>query len=250
MKLILPEFKAEFLPEVYSPSLVIVAGGRPPDPHWLPRLCRNRSVWAVDKGIDVCMNAAIIPSFFIGDCDSASMEGILWARNNFVHSAVFPPEKDLTDLQIALKMAGETGIHHDVILTGTFGGRWDHFFANIFSMIWAEEQWGVQARCAADEREAVFLLQGPGSIEFSDVPADTLVSTLSLSEKCTGVSLWGTKWPITNSTLESRRPFAVSNVVTGIRSDFPEEVSFGAKISSGWMGVYMTAPNTGKKGWI
>ena len=247
IKISLPNLKAELIPGTCSPSLVLVAGGRTPDSHWLEQLCQKNTTWAVDRGVDTCISAGVIPSFFIGDRDSASREGILWARDNHIHSAVFPTEKDQTDLQIALKMAGESGFHSEVILTGTFGGRSDHFFANIFSMIWAEEEWGIRARCAADEREAVFLLKGPESIEFTNVSPGTFISTLSLSEKCTGVSLWGTKWSIPDGALYIRHPFAVSNVVTGIRPTSSEKVSFGAKISSGWMGIFITAPDTEKR---
>lgn len=253
LKVKLPQFKANVFPGSGSPALVLVAGGRPPNAQWLAQLCQGKDTWAVDKGIDVCLSAKIIPSLFIGDRDSASMNGILWARNNRVPSVVFPTEKNMTDLQIALRMVQESAKGPDVILAGVLGGRHDHFFANIFSMIWAEEEWGVQSRCAADEKEAIFLLKGPGSIEFTGVPAGTLVSTLTLSEKCTGVNLWGTKWPIENGTLNIRRPFAVSNIATGTKpgfSDIKNEVSFGVEMSSGWMGIYITATGIEEKGWI
>ncbi len=253
LKIELPHMEADIFPGSGSPSLVLVAGGRPPDPQWLVQFCKGRDIWAVDKGIEVCLNAKITPSLFIGDCDSASREGLLWVLNNKVHSVILPTEKNLTDLQATLRMAGESGIHSEVILTGAFGGRNDHFFANIFSMIWAEEEWGIQARCAADDRESVFLLKGQGSVEFSGVPVGTLVSTLSLSEKCEGVSLWGTKWPIEKGTLNIRRPFSVSNVVMKkghFGSEVNERGSFGAELTSGWMCIYITAPGIEEKGWI
>lgn len=250
IKIELPDYKVTFSNGSGHPSLVLVAGGRPPDPQWLARLCQDRETWAIDRGIDACINAEIKPSLFIGDQDSASREGVLWAQSNRIRSVIFPPEKDMTDLQIALKMAGETFTCAETILTGAFGGRPDHFFANIFSMIWAEEVWGVQTRCAADEREAVFLLQGPGLVEFSGVSPGALISTLSLSERCTGVNLRGVKWPIKRGVLDIRRPFAVSNIITGMKSFFSgSEATFDAEISSGWLGIYITEPGEEKKGW-
>lgn len=253
LKIELPDLKADIFPGSGSPSLVLIAGGRAPDPQWLAQFCQGKDAWAVDKGIEVCLNAKIVPSLFIGDCDSASSEGLLWVLDNKIPSVFLPTEKDLTDLQAALRMAGESSAHSEVLLTGVFGGRNDHFFANIFSMIWAEEEWGVQVRCAADDREAVFLLKGPGSVEFNGVQAGTLVSTFSLSEKCEEVNLWGTKWPIEKGTLNIRRPFSVSNIVMTNRclgSEENEKVSFGAELSNGWMGIYITSTGTEEKGWI
>ncbi|MDO9507734.1 MAG: thiamine diphosphokinase [Thermovirgaceae bacterium] len=249
----LPQLTARISPGSGSPSLVLVAGGRVPDPNWLAGLCEGRTAWAIDSGIDACRNAGVVPSLFIGDRDSASINGINWARNKEVPSLVFPPEKDLTDLQLALRSMTDLTTGTAAILTGAFGGRYDHSIANLFSMIWAEDEWGVQIRCAADERESFFLLRDRESASFSGIPAGTLISTLSLSEKCTGVNLWGAKWPIGKGTLYARRPFAVSNMVTGANPGLSiedGEISFGVEISTGWLGVYIAGSGAEEKGWI
>lgn len=241
----IPQMTAKISPGSGSPSLVLVAGGRIPDPCWLARVCQKKTAWAIDHGIDACMGAEVVPSLFIGDRDSASKKGILWASQKEVPSLVFPPEKDMTDLQLALKSMRNFSGGSSAILTGVFGGRYDHSIANIFSLIWAEEEWGVQIRCATDERESFFILRDGESAIFSGIPAGTLISTMSLSENCTGINLWGTRWPIPNGKLSIRRPFAVSNVITGsdtlhCRKD--GGISFGVEISTGWLGVYVAGP--------
>jgi len=242
-----PQIKANISPGSGSPSLVLVAGGRAPDPCWLALLCKGKTAWAIDRGIDACMGAGVVPSLFIGDRDSASKKGILWASEKEVPSLVFPPEKDMTDLQLALKLMRNFSGGSSAILTGAFGGRYDHSIANIFSLIWAEEEWSVQIRCAADDRESLFILRDGESATFSGVTAGTLVSTISLSENCTGINLWGTKWSIPNGMLSIRRPFAVSNIISGtdgVPGSKDGEVSFGVDIGTGWLGVYVAGPVT------
>ena len=139
----LPQLEALYEPHFAPPSMVIVAGGRLPESSRMNELCKDRDVWAVDRGLDSCMEAGITPSLFIGDGDSVSKEARQWYLFKGIPSILFSPEKDLTDLQLALKEAGgawgypsETA-KCSAILTGSFGGRFDHLFANIYSLILA-----------------------------------------------------------------------------------------------------------------
>ncbi|HQL01944.1 MAG TPA: thiamine diphosphokinase [Synergistales bacterium] len=231
----LPQLKAQFTPSFEPPSIVFVAGGRTPEPSWLRELCREKDVWAVDRGLDSCMAAGIRPSFFIGDNDSVSEEARQWSREEKIPSLLFPPEKDLTDLQLALKEAsgtcgGPNGMRGcTAILTGAFGGRFDHLFANLYSLIWAEEEWGVKVRCEADGSEALFILRSGETLRLSGLEKGGIFSTLALSEKCLGVRMAGTKWTIGEGSLYLKKPFAVSNVA---------EAAVEVSLSSGWLGIY------------
>jgi thiamine pyrophosphokinase len=230
----LPQFRAEFSKGKGSFPLVLVAGGRQPEPGWFADLCRDRRVWAVDSGIDLCRKCGVSPDLFIGDRDSATAEGILWAKNNKIESMTFPPEKNLTDLQIALRETGLRAGGTPAILTAAFGGRFDHLFSNIFSLIWGEEEWGSITRCIADDKESLLLLRGPEKVDVYGLETGTLVSLLALSDKCTGVCLEGTRWPLENASILRNRPYAVSN--------YSVADSFRLKISEGWIGVYVRKP--------
>ena len=59
-----------FLDAEPSTPVILVAGGRPPDANWLKRVVQNCPVWAIDRGIDVCRSASVIPEILIGDADS------------------------------------------------------------------------------------------------------------------------------------------------------------------------------------
>lgn len=234
----LNHFNVSFTPLFEPPSLVFVAGGRAPGSSWLRDLCREKDVWAVDRGLDHCMVAGIKPSFFIGDSDSVSERALRWSREENIPSLLFPPEKDLTDLQLAFKEAcGTYGVspgrnRRAAILTGAFGGRFDHLFANLFSLIWAEEEWGMKVRCVADESEALFILKGGETLRLSGLEEGGVLSTLALSEKCLGVRMKGTKWTIREGSLYLNKPFAVSNIA---------EATVEVGLSSGWLGIYWAA---------
>lgn len=235
----LPQLEALYEPPLAPPSMVIVAGGRLPELSWMNELCKDRNVWAVDRGLDSCMEAGITPSLFIGDGDSVSKEARQWSLFKGIPSLLFSPEKDLTDLQLALKEAG--GAWRDpsettkcsAILTGSFGGRFDHLFANIYSLIWAEEEWGMKVRCMADESEAFFILKGGESLRLSGLERGGVFSTLALSEKCHGIRMTGTKWQIGEGDLFLRKPFAISNIAGN---------AVLVSLTSGWLGVYWATP--------
>ena len=203
----LNHFNVSFTPLFEPPSLVFVAGGRAPGSSWLRDLCREKDVWAVDRGLDHCMVAGIKPSFFIGDSDSVSERALRWSREENIPSLLFPPEKDLTDLQLAFKEAcGTYGVspgrnRRAAILTGAFGGRFDHLFANLFSLIWAEEEGGMKVRCVADESEALFSRRRDAS---TVGPGRRVLSTLAL--RMPRGKDEGTKWTIREGSLYLNKP--------------------------------------------
>ena len=235
--MVLPQINAHFEPAIEPPSTVIVAGGRAPGISWLREVCCSRDVWAVDRGLDSCMSADIVPSLFIGDGDSVSRKAMRWSQLKRVTSILFPPEKNLTDLQLALKEAGGKG--SSAIITGAFGGRFDHLFANVYSLIWAEEEWGPRVRCMADEKEVFFLIRGGESLSLSGLERGTVFSTLALSEECSGIDMKGAKWQVGEGRLLLREPFAISNILSGdAEGALFDRTPLRVSLSSGWLGVY------------
>ena len=205
---------------------LLVAGGRAPSVPWLQAAAEGRRVVAIDRGIDACRAAGIIPARLIGDGDSASPEAWAWARRHGVPTLRFPKDKDETDTQLALREDDEAGGF--VILTGTFGGRFDHAYSALYSLVGA----GLSG-CLADDREILFLLRAGCAARFEPDRAPKVVSLLPLTDVCEGVDLSGVHWPLTGARLERLRPYAVSN-----RLDSPEGI-FEVEIGAGLLGVYL-----------
>ncbi len=231
-QLVLPQLRCIFEKELPGAQVLLVAGGRPPAAAWLTQAAENFPVWCVDSGIDSCLVSNVIPERLIGDGDSATSRGWDWGKELGIPVEVHPPEKNLTDLQLALQRVGTIYGQASVIVTGVWGGRFDHAFSNIYSLKGCQE-FGVRGCCAADEGEVLLLLQGKDSmrIEMNDCPE--VISLLPLSAECLGVSIDGVRWPLDEVELHDGLPYAISNRPN------PGNKKITVGIEKGWLGVYL-----------
>ena len=205
----LPQLAAAFSFDLPQKLHFLLLGGRPPADGWLKNVCTGKTLWAVDRGIERFRANSIVPQRLIGDADSGSKAAWEWAEQNSVALERHPTAKTYTDTQLALFALGEERGSFAVI-SGAFGGRLDHAFSTLFSAANADA-----ANCLADEREAVFFVHGGQQLTLSFVHWPTALSLLPLTEKATGVTLTGVRWPLDEAELTASLPFAVSNEATG-----------------------------------
>ncbi|MBR2215562.1 MAG: thiamine diphosphokinase [Selenomonadaceae bacterium] len=221
----LPQLTVKFSVAEWQQCIVLVLGGRTPAIPWLKKITAEREVWAVDKGIDICKQANIAPQKLIGDGDSASLAAWKWGQAQGAQIHRFPPEKDFTDTQLALKLLSAKPATL-AIVTGAFGGRADHFFSTLYS-----------AACQpfpcvlADETETLFFLRDAMETTVECHAPTAALSLLPLSDEVNGVTLQGTHWPLNHATLRQNSPQAISNVLQ-------EGRSFRVSITAGMLGVY------------
>ena len=201
----LPNIRLYFPREKFSKEYLLIAGGRPPAVSWLQDAAADRVVYCIDHGADVCRAANLTPLFFIGDCDSVSADTLQWIRSLNVDFIQFPTEKDKTDTQLTLdRFRKEQDIF--VIMTGGFGGRFDHLFSLLHSFA------GTPIHgCIADDLEFLLILRDEETAELELQTAPKSVSLLPLSPQCTGVHLNGVHWPLRNAVLSQSNPYAISN---------------------------------------
>jgi thiamine pyrophosphokinase len=231
--LILPQVQFTFSQALPAVKVMLVAGGRPPQREWLSMAAGHFPVWCVDRGIDSCHAGQVIPQYLIGDGDSATAAGWTWAQTLGIPVEGHPVDKDLTDLQLALQKVGAEYEEAAVILTGVWGGRFDHLFSNIYSLMGSVE-YGIQRGCAADEQEVLVILRDQESVQIECKHRPEVVSLLPLTPHCAGVSVDGVHWPLTNVDFDYRLPYAISNRLN----------SAGTKtkvaLKTGCMGVYLS----------
>ena len=211
---------------------LVVLGGRAPLSSWLRSTASEKTVWAIDRGVDVCMAAGVVPHHALGDFDSISDEGKVWLKRTGAKIERFSADKDRTDFQLCLNhIENGTG---DILVTGCWGGRFDHSFANIFSALWGLE-WGARILAFADESEILIPLAADeknASLELRLLSEASAISLLPLCELCEGVDVKGTKWELSGVTLAQGQPYAISNVP----SEKGKKIS--VKIKKGILGVY------------
>ncbi len=226
----LPQLDCLFPGPAPEREVLLVAGGRAPQPAWLKEAAAGRAVWCVDHGIDCCQRSRIVPERVIGDGDSASGAGWAWGRQLGVPMEEYPAEKNLTDLQLALQTAGTVYRQAAVVVTGVWGGRFDHAFSNIYSLTGCAAL-GLSRCLAADQTEVLLLLQGEDAVRLTWRAAPEVISLLPLSGTCSGVSIQGVHWPLDRVELLSTLPYAVSNR--------PAAAEVSVALTGGSLGVYL-----------
>lgn len=182
----------------------LVSGGTPQSNLFFYKNIINESdiLIAVDKGIELFKKLDIEPDYLIGDLDSASQESIEWAESNDVEIIKYKPEKDFTDIDLAINFAINNN-SDKIIISGFLGDRLDHIFGAILllnkydkNIIFMEE----------------FLEISKISKNFKkNVETGETWSIISLSEKTEGIYLKGFKYPLNNDILYFNNPIGISN---------------------------------------
>lgn len=230
-------FKIKFsqLTAVYSYELskspwLLITGGKAPDSVWLKKmitLTKPAELWAADHGIDSYHNIQILPSCLLGDGDSASNTSWDWAKKNNVAIEKFPRAKDLTDTQLALEKMSTANAPF-IIMTGAFGGRFDHAYSTIYSAAHSKTD------CALiDDSEAVFFVKNGTDLKFNFTAVPKAISLLPITSEVTGVNVKNVRWELANATLKADFPNAVSNEL------LPDKNNFSIHIATGILAVYL-----------
>lgn len=234
--LILPTLHAA-LPSSPSQEIVCISGGRTPAKDWMAQLVQesekggtDRPIWAIDRGVNICHTLSLPPTHLIGDRDSAAHDAWAWAEEHGARVHAFPPAKDFTDTELALRIAAELMPSAFVILTGAFGGRFDHLMSAA----------SVAAHAAlpcilADEREALFFLHGDESLTITCDSPPQAISLLPFAEECTGITTNGLRWELSHAQIHTHSSTTISNVL----AESNTEHRFSVTLGSGILGVYL-----------
>lgn len=112
-------------------------------------------VCCADSGIDTAKSNDVIPQLAVGDFDSASQEGLLWAKSFGCEIIGHSPSKDESDGELSLMELKNRGCKIIKII-GAFGKRPDHTMFNL-SWLHLEEKLGLKLYyyCEGFEIQAV-----------------------------------------------------------------------------------------------
>ena len=223
----LPQLTINFINSSASAEKVqlVIAGGRRPDPSWLQQAAEGKNIYCADKGIEYCHEAGLQALELYGDEDSGSQAAYLAAAQSGTRLYRFPPAKDDTDLQLVLG-ALPMGT---VLATGIWGGRFDHLYSNIYSLLSHKLSKGVQV-CLADEQEVMLLLGTAEAVGIELKREPLALSLLPLTPAAT-VSLDGAQWPLEGEQLTMLHPYAISNI--------PQR-QFTCSCTAGAVGLYLS----------
>ena len=164
-------------------------------------------VIAVDGGARHCLNRGIVPGVVIGDFDSLTDKQRLELVKENAEFIPFPPDKDETDLELALTYAMKKGATA-ITLYGVLGGRWDMSFANIFAL--ANPSYSEIRFHIIEDQTEMFLLRGRETLNIEGAPGDT-ISVIPLSPTINGLTYTGLEWPLDHAAIPFSSPRGVSN---------------------------------------
>ena len=166
---------------------------------------------AADGGTRHCLAWNVAPHVVVGDMDSIEPDTLADLGSRGVEIKSYPPRKDETDLELALKEAAERKAS-EIIILGALGNRWDMSLSNVLVLA-APFLKGVKTRIL-DDCQAITCLRGGQKVEFKGRPGD-LLSLSSLQDPTGGITLNGLDYPLKNATLPVGSTHGISNVFAG-----------------------------------
>lgn len=185
---------------------LIFVNGQLPDLSAAAALCQPEDLLiAADGGAHLVLALGKTPHVIIGDLDSLLPEEAFPLQQAGAVLLRHPPEKDETDLELALHYALQQGCTVLRIIGG-LGGRIDQTLANIFLL--ASPALSATDIRLDDGREEVFLIRSAAILQGK--PGDT-VSLLPLGNPVKGVTTGGLRYPLKDETLWPDRSRGVSN---------------------------------------
>lgn len=167
-------------------------------------------ILAADSGMDFLYRTKILPDIIVGDFDSVDPEVLEFFREHEeIDICALNPVKDDTDTEFAIREAIRRGATEITIIGGT-GTRLDHVLGNISLL-------GI----GLEEDVRMELLDANNRIRMTDHSVvlkkkqqyGKYLSLLPYSEKVTGVTLKGVKYPLDNYTMGGFNSLGISNEI-------------------------------------
>ncbi|PYG87389.1 thiamine pyrophosphokinase [Ruminiclostridium sufflavum DSM 19573] len=160
---------------------------------------------SVDGGAGHLRKMGIEPDILIGDFDSAASEDLRYFADRGVSIFKFPPEKDMTDSELAIEKAAEIGAE-ELVFIGALGSRADHSFANMLLLKKCLDI-GIRA-CILDENNQIYMFNSTFTL---GKQAGYKLSLIPVSERVTGVTTYGLRYRLHNATMLLGTSWGVSN---------------------------------------
>ncbi len=222
-------------------DIAIVLNGEMKDEKSIAYLLSNAQyIIAIDGGLNHLKKLNIKPDLMIGDLDSVQAENLYLIEQWHIPCHKFPPEKDMTDSELALqycmKLKFEPKQKPKIGLLAAFGSRIDHVLSNQF----LAEKYAAQFDflLSNGEQNQLILQNNTDMIKnvtftddyFRKFSSRAMVFTvLSLSDLTKDLSIRNAKYPLQNDTLSRGNSRGVSNEPI-LKNDFYQskvKISFG-----------------------
>ncbi len=171
-------------------------------------LTESDLVIAADGGYDHLLQIGLRADVVIGDFDSVTSSEI-W-EDTICEKLTYPPEKDDTDMMLAIKLGLSRGFGQFNIYGG-LGGRLDHTVANIQALSFLAEH-SAQGILHHPDYELTVIKNSSFTVAKNK---NGYISVFSLSDTSENVTIKGLEYELEGATLTNSFPLGVSNAATG-----------------------------------
>ncbi|WML39050.1 thiamine diphosphokinase [Neobacillus sp. OS1-2] len=170
----------------------------------------DNAIWVgVDRGVFQLLKRSIKPEIAFGDFDSVSKEELRFIEGQVAEMKRYNPEKNETDMELALNWALEQK-PSILRLFGATGGRLDHLLANVHLLLVPLKGKHPTNVYLIDRNNVVFLKE-PGSYSIEKIKSKKYISFVPLTLDVSGITLTGFKFPLKNQHISLGSTLCISN---------------------------------------
>ncbi len=168
----------------------------------------NAWIIAADGGARQAQYYGLPVHTVIGDLDSLDEQEIAHLTEEGADIQRFPPEKNETDLELALLLAAQKQISH-IRVFSALGGRLDQTLSNIYLLALAPLR-NVDVHLVSGKQQAWIIY--PGETVIHGTKDDT-ISLIPIAGEAQGIRTENLYYPLRNETLNFGPARGVSNVM-------------------------------------
>ncbi|MFE8699031.1 thiamine diphosphokinase [Cytobacillus sp. FJAT-54145] len=188
----------------------ILASG--PD-EYLPDLTEYNEegcIWVgVDRGVLTLMKRGFNPEKAFGDFDSVTEKEKQTIKKTIKHLEQFKPEKDETDMELALNWALQQNPKL-IRLFGATGGRLDHLFANVYLLLKPLQE-NTSSEVQIIDQKNIMFIRRAGSYSLENIPKFKYISFVPITHDVKGLTLTGFKYPLKDRHILLGSTLCISN---------------------------------------
>jgi thiamine pyrophosphokinase len=167
-------------------------------------------IWiGVDRGVFTLLSMGITPMYAFGDFDSVSKEELEVVETEIQHLHKYVPEKDETDLELALQWSMKQSAN-EINIFGATGGRLDHFFANVQLLSQAFTTIKNCEISIIDHKNIIFL-RGSGTYTLPKLDNKKYISFLPFTPTVEKLTLQGFKYSLLDRNISIGSTLCISN---------------------------------------
>lgn len=207
----------------------MVAGGSEDQPEAVAgQLGPVQSVIAADGGYRLLQRLSLSCQLLVGDFDTLTPQEVREAEAQGVLVEKHRPDKDQSDLELALSHAVRLGATH-VTLVGALGGAWDHCLVNLLAPLSYLAAHGIWARLLTADTQLYLccsdvVVNAPGQ----------RVTLQALSPRVEELTLEGFEYGLSGAVLHRHQTLGLANraVADSARISFSSGELFLAVLTS------------------